>query len=45
VAVNSSIKVSSFSFLVVCNHGEHYEMPCIFYYWLLDQTACLYFSI
>ena len=32
VAVNNSIKVGPFGFLVinVCNHGEHYEMPCRF---------------
>jgi hypothetical protein len=31
VAVNNSIKVGPFSFLVIndCNHGEHYETPCI----------------
>ena len=31
MAVNSSIKVGPFVFLVinVCNHGEHYEMPYI----------------
>jgi hypothetical protein len=31
VAVNNSIKVGPFGFLVinVCNHAEHYEMPCI----------------
>jgi hypothetical protein len=33
VAVNNSIKVGPLVFLVinVCNHGEHYEMPCIMY--------------
>jgi hypothetical protein len=31
VAVKNSIKCRSFDFLVtdVCNHGEHYETPCI----------------
>jgi len=30
VAVNNSIKVGPwFSCLNVCNHGEHYETPCI----------------
>jgi hypothetical protein len=31
LAVNNSIKVGPFGFLVinVCNHGEHYETPCI----------------
>jgi hypothetical protein len=31
VAVNNSIKVGLFGFLVinVCNHGESYETPCI----------------
>jgi len=31
VAVNNSIKVGPSVFLVinVCNHGEHYETPCI----------------
>ena len=34
VTVNNSIKVGPFGFLVinVCNHGEHYETPCIIYY-------------
>jgi len=33
VVANNSIKVGSFGFLVinVCNHGEHYETPCIYY--------------
>ena len=36
VAVNNSIKVGPlvFLFINVCNHGEHYETPCIkFYFW------------
>jgi len=34
MAVNNSIKVGAFGFLFVnvCNHGEHYEMPCIYIY-------------
>ena len=37
LAVNNSIKVDPLVFLVinVCNHGEHYETPCII-------STCLY---
>jgi len=36
VAVNNS-----FGFLVinVCNHGEHYEMPCIFSAFIMCYTS------
>jgi hypothetical protein len=39
VAVNSCIKVKSFGFLAVniCNHGEHYETPCISQYFNKQQ--------
>ena len=32
MAVKNFVKGRSFDFLVinVCNHGEHYERPCIF---------------
>jgi hypothetical protein len=53
VAVTNSIKVGPFFFLVinVCNHGEHYETPCVcvcivihsfiefFRVWFLEQTV------
>jgi hypothetical protein len=33
VAVNNSVKVGRLVFLlqIFCNHGEHYETPCIIY--------------